>query len=718
MASAAMDIAPPSQRSMLMNVMSHMEMDPCNQDKWIEQALLLAKQDGSVPLLEVFKKTEKEQVGGFIDNSISPNTYNTVVAPPQAGKTQGIMLTAVEAAYDSNILTVMGVMNSVLETPRFRSTANKLNGLIAQIAAELGIQPEHAPKLKIFDEGSTITYKHALTAWSKGSNVIPVFVVMMNNKKFNKFQSDHLPDIARVVEKDAQGHYKIMLVTDEADLQYKTADNTSQLERSIFGQKLTMDQRQFETLQDIFTTVTNVTATPQAIATGEVKFGGRQPVVFEPQPSKSNFQYHTREGWGNKLVTRVCAETPEDMYEDIMADEANRFALVYESKNCKVQGRSTAARSTAERFAEKFPGKPGIVTFAWSSGKIEAYTADPAWIQFFRGTPAGLFAVKQEKNGVFGFTGKKTVSSYPSIINFMASGSADSVKCKFFLFAKELTDRAIPVKGTEHQWPLTDMWLESPKMPQEARIQVCGRLCGIDPAGTTKTLWCSEEEHEHHKKAIDTVQYVVEKLLKAGIGAQEAIAKTRKTLVDLTDDTPVVSKIVVDEDGAIFHLGGTKITRPGAGKRTRDLAVDTKRMVSSKKMKLSEDKYESGLSHADVTGGQPIDLSESSSSAGQSSPVYLSADGAVSDASERQQMHEASSGQSGKGVVDAIIEVIRDSGDPVAFSRMPLDMASRNTYPDGCAFSPEKFLKYLVREKMGLLTSNGVRYLNGSFWEV
>ena len=697
-----------------MKVISHMEMDPCNQDKWIEQALHMAKQGGGRPLLDVFQQASKEQIGGFIDNSISSNTYNTVVAPPQAGKTQGIMLTAVEAAYDSNILTVMGVMNSVLETPRFRATAEKLNGLVEQIAAQLGIGPELAPKLKIFDEGSTITYKRALTAWSRGSNVIPVFVVMMNNKKFNKFQSDHLPDIARVVEKDSHGHYKIMLVTDEADLQYKTESNTSQLERSIFGQKLTMDQRQFDTLQDVFTTVTNVTATPQAIVTGEVKFGGRHPVVFEPQPSKSNFQYHTRDGWENKLITRVCADGPGEMYEDMMADGENRFALVYESKNCKVQGRSAAARTTAEKFTEKFAGKPGVVTFAWSSGKVEAYTADPSWIQFFRGSPAGLFEVKQENNGVFGFTGKKSVNSYPSIINFMASRSADSVTCKFILFAKELTDRAIPVKGTEHQWPLTDMFIESPKMPQEARIQVCGRLCGIDPAGAVKKLWCSEEEHEHHKKAIDTVQYIVEKLLRAGIGAQDAIAKTRKTLVDLTDDSPVVSKIVVDEDGAIFHLGGTKITRPGAGKRTRDLAVDTKRMVSSKKMKLSDDTYQSGLSHADVTGGQTVDLSDSSGS----SPVDLSTDGSVDDTSVLRQMREAASGESGKGVVAAIIEVIRDSGDPVAFSRMPLDMASRSMYPDGLSFCPKKFLKFIVRENMDLLTSNGVQYMNGSFWEV
>ena len=715
-----MDVASPSQRSMLMRVMSYMEMDPCNQDKWVEEALLRSSQQGGLPLLDVFKDMKKKQTGGFIDNSISPNTYNTVVAPPQAGKTQGIMLTAMEASYDSNVLTVMGAMNSVLETPRFRATADKLNGIVEQIAGRLGIAPGLAPKLKIFDEGSSITYKRALTEWSKGSNVIPVFVVMMNNKKFDKFQANHLPDITKVVEKDSHGHYKIMLVMDEADLQFKSDSNSSQLERSIFGKKQTIDQRQFDTLQDVFTTVTSVTATPQAIATGEVKFGGRQPVVFEPQPSSSSFQYHTKDGWENKLITRVCAGGPEEMYEDMMADEENRFALVYESKNCKVEGRSAAALATAEKFA----GKPGVVTFAWSSGKIEAYTADPSWIQLFRGSPAGVFAVKQENNGVFSFTGSKsTVSSYPSIINFMETRSADSAKCKFILFAKELTDRAIPVKGTDHQWPLTDMWLESPKIPQEARIQVCGRLCGIDPVGTVKRLWCSEEEHEHHKKSIDTVQYIVEKLLRTGIGAQDAIAKTRKTLVDLTDDdSPVVSKIVVDEDGAIFHLGGTKITRPGAGKRTRELAVDTKRTVASKKMKLSDDTYQSGLSHADVTGGQTDDPSDSSAS----SPVDLSAggsadgsaDGSVDDTNVLRQMREAASGESGKGVVDAIIEVIRDNGDPVTLSRMAPDMASRSQFPDGCAFSPLAFLKFIVREKMDLLTSNGVQYMNGSFWEV
>lgn len=230
-----------------------------------------------------------------------------------------------------------------------------------------------------------------------------------------------------------------------------------------------------------------------------------------------------------------------------------------------------------------------------------------------------------------------------------------------------------------------------------ACIQVCGRLCGIDPVGTVKTLWCSEKEHELHQTSINTVQYIVDKLLRNGISAQDAIAKTRKLLVDLTDDTPVVSDIVVDEEGAIAQLGGTKITRPNAGKRIRDMAVDTKRMATSKKMKLTSEEYESGLSHSAVTT-EATDI-----------------EAPVADPGVLSQMREAIHGVSGEGVVQAIKGVINDNGGSVDFDRVPTDMASRDQFPDGTAFSPTVFLKFIVREKMDLLVRNGIQYVSGVF---
>lgn len=288
----------------------------------------------------------------------------------------------------------------------------------------------------------------------------------------------------------------------------------------------------------------------------------------------------------------------------------------------------------------------------------------------------------------------------------MYKRTGGSAKCKFILFAKELTDRAIPVKGKGHEWPLTDMWIEAPKISQEARVQVCGRLAGIDPVGTVKTLWSSEEEHEIHKKAIETVQYIVDKLLSKGIGAKDAIEKTRKTLVDLTEDTPVVSKIVVDEEGAISQLGGARISRPNAGKRVRDMAVETKRMAKDKKMKLWSDVYDSGITHAEV----PMVSDVSDVSDVPSDPLV--------DPDTLAQMREASEGDSGLGVIGAIREVIRDNGGSVESHRVPTDMASRDTYPDGLSFSPSAFLKFIIREKMDLLASNGIVCSDNVFSEV
>ena len=81
-------------------------------------------------------------------------------------------------------------------------------------------------------------------------------------------------------------------------------------------------------------------------------------------------------------------------------------------------------------------------------------------------------------------------------------------------------------------------------------------------------------------------------------------------------------------------------------------------------------------------------------------------------------MREASAGESGLGVVGAIKEVIRDNGGSVESHRVPTDMASRDSFPDGLSFSPAAFLKFLIREKMDLLVSNGIRYSNNVFSEL
>jgi len=324
------------------------------------------------------------------DTPIGPDTFNTVIAPPQAGKTQQILFSVMEAAYDMGVLSVIGVMNSILETPRFRATADKINLIISRVAGAMGIPLENTPVLRIFDDGSTVTYGRALAAWGKGSNVIPVFVVMMNNVKFNRFQEDLLVAISGTVGRDDKGRRKIMLVVDEADLQYKTENNSSQLEKSIFSRKISLGGDHFDSLYGAFTTIINVTATPQAIATGDVDFGGRRPVVYEPEPSSTNFQYHKKPLWKNKIITRVTTDSKEEMYEDMVKDENNRIALVYESANCKVSGRSTAASSTAKDLSEY----PGLVTFAWSSNKIEIFTADRYWIDLFDGAEQGVFTRK------------------------------------------------------------------------------------------------------------------------------------------------------------------------------------------------------------------------------------------------------------------------------------------------------------------------------------
>lgn len=221
-----------TQKSALLKHLMEIEMDPTNQAAWLEG---VDAAGGS--LLDVYRSKAKKQTGSFVDDVISTNTLFAMIAPPQCGKTMGMWLAMFEAAYDRRMLSLLMCTNSCMEIPRFKETVLTINVVITQVAQQLGMSIEDTPQLKLFSHETALQYEGAVSDWTNNSGlVIPVFVIMANDKKMGHFHVEGFGQFASACGFDEEGRVKGLLVVDEADQAFKTDCNAAQLERSLFSE--------------------------------------------------------------------------------------------------------------------------------------------------------------------------------------------------------------------------------------------------------------------------------------------------------------------------------------------------------------------------------------------------------------------------------------------------------------------------------------------------
>ena len=693
-----------SLRSNLMEIIATMEMDPLEQKTWVDNNIIQCKKDGrdaSSFMVDAFQNTDRSQSGilGVTSYTMEPSTMYYMMAPPQLGKTQGMLAAILEAGYDKKMPTVISCMNSRLETPRFRATAKNFNSIVRDCAREIGLTPLETPMIDIYDDSNPLdSYATALGYWMSGETTrIPVYVVMSNPPKMKRFRDTVVPIIGDLCGVDSDGRVLTMMVVDEADLLYKTAADNSMLEKSFFGgEPFVLAGKTHNSIHDMFSTIMYVTATPQAMVTNSVPVNGRSVVILEPEPSVNNWQFHSKQGWRCKIIDRANAHEPEVMIDDMATDSSSRVALVSTTSESFINERSVFAA----RAASSYKQVPGFMSFCWSSGVIEAYTSDANWVSVLQGAKQGTFSYKRESNGVWKFVGTKTVNSYPRIISFLMKSSIKPSLYKFVLYAKQMAERAMPIKGDDHSCPLTDMFFDGASQHYEALIQVAGRLCGIDPNGTKKTFWCPEGQHERHIAGINNGQYIIDHLLRDGIGAKEALERTNKVIVDLTEEEVSVKKVVIDESGALTMLKG-RLTRPEARRNYRDHAAEVREGAKNKRVKISKFVYASVLTHGDIP-----DLE---SDRDEDDPVIDIDDD--SDAVELQNAVENHAMTIGL----AIKEVVSGSGAcGVGMESVAGSMAGSIHYMDGASFNPLKLLRFIGGKKAAVMA--GVRFEAGKFY--
>ena len=693
-------------KSHLMTMISNMEMDPTQQETWIKKAIRRVNIGESVSVEDAFMTTPRFQTGGMTSETMELGTMYYMMAPPQLGKTQGVFATILEAAFDKGIPSVIACMNSRLETPRFRVTAKGLNAVIMKCAMEIGIPASETPSIAIYDDGSPLCkYESSLTDWKTGkSPVVPVYVVMTNTPKLRRFRKNIVPLLGKVCSLDTADRVSAMLVVDEADLLFKTASENSQLEKAVFGgDEIVLKDSVHSSIHDMFSSVVYVTASPQSMVTSSVPVNGRKSVIIEPAPSSNNWQYHAKLGWGCKIIDRAHACNEDVMIDDMVADECSRVALISATKETKIVERSIRSKSTAVIYRKV----PGFVSFTWNSGVIELYTSDPQWISVFKSVRPGVFSVSRVGKGIYKFVGTKSINSYPRVISFMMKSVNRPPVYKFVLRAHHMAERAMPIKGDDHSCPLTDMYLDAPYIHFEARLQVAGRLCGMDPDGTKKTLWSSMKQHDKHIRSIDCTHYIIDHLLTHGIGSKEAIEATNKTLIDLTEEEEKVTKIVIDEYGALTMLKG-RTTRPDARRTYRESASDVRSEARNKRVKISKYKYVSIVQHSPLPEEDESD-DELSDSDTEDDVVDVTDDRCPMD--EMVNNHSVAIGR-------AICETIVEAGGTISSSDIAAVIGGSRHYPDGASFSPGDLLRHIGGRKAAAMAGQGVTFENGFYASV
>ena len=668
----------------MFKLLQRIEADPVSQKKnggWVYNTI---QSIGTRNTLDVFEEAPKDQKVCMSENPIGGDEFVYIIGSTQIGKTLAFLSSVLEVAYTSKMAPIIMSMNSIHECSRFQEAAIGFNKTVRQIASFIGVE---VPSLKMYDSKTITNYKKAVTNWLTNQSLeIPVYVVMANKSKTEQFKNTIMPFLKEKFGVNENERVNMFVTVDEADLLYKSDEKVSALEKAIF----------FNGIHQNSSTIIYVTASPQSFVTNKVPIEGRVITVLEVSPSKNNFQYHVSTDCVPRIVERRIASNVSQMVNDMVKDNESRVALITTSNKSSVKDRSKKAFELATLHSDI----ENLVVFSWSSDQIEIFTGDRAWVKFFNDC-TGLKTERCSKK-VFNFSNKtkNDVDSYPKIITYIVKNKVLSGPMKFFLFGKMMCERAVPIKGVFHEFPLTDMYFESEKMHHEGMIQSLGRVCGLDRDAVSKRIWTSRKTHKHHIMALKEVEQIVTKFLPFGKSSLDAMKIIQKTVVDLTTDciTESTVEFVEDIDDALSMVN-SRMTRPGANKRARIEKSETKSLLkSNKRIKFSACSFVSSYIHSDIPEEESD--SEDEDEGGMEEALQNSKDGLLVKIVSlvEQSAYVCLTGKKCLGV-KKISEIL--SGE--------------EEYPDGTSFKPLAFIKYISVKCVQDLSEKGVIFQDGKF---
>ncbi len=500
---------PPSAQDAL-RLLGQSELDKTNMDSYSDEVL---RRDAGTTLTvaEVVQKIEatlKFQQNPGVDLRVGPGTFNIVSSYPQTAKTAFLMFIAKKVIVEHKMPVVILAQNKTPELDRLEKSMHDTDRIFTKYCTALGTPT--IPTVRATREDDMRGYQYSLEKWVAGTHhECPIHVMLFNWTQIGR----RLPQITSIIRDkvgtDEKGRTKVNVIFDEGDLAFKTSDHKSTTEKKLFT-----------TLFENLSAVTFVTSTLPALLHVDLPLEGRELVFTDLTPSTNYIGYEsTNEIGSSRTIARH--ECDEDEYIQMVSTaEGSHAGMIFAGGSTKVK-----RRESAKMAAEKNMDTPGWCMVAWSSFRVDVYTASKDVITIL-GVQEGeqrLFAREVFPSGVNHFchngdTRGSGIDTYPKLVTFLVDNlrqksPAPGVKLKSILFAKEMADRGTTISGVNHEHHLSSMFVSlSSTMHDEAIVQACGRLAAIELHSpgqpvTTKKLCGSADMHARHEAAISTCKF-------------------------------------------------------------------------------------------------------------------------------------------------------------------------------------------------------------------
>lgn len=640
------DVNTEDKLTLLKKLVGAIDQDPQTGPKFLDDLENMSKDTPFTMDMLVIKAHERSQVNPVSDLTFGMRIMLYLIAFAQSGKTNSMMFIAWKAGVEMSMPCFMYVFSKDGEGKRMDESANDFNDIVTRCANILSMDVNDYPVLKFFDSKITDDGKLFRDAIKEGyDKYIPVYTVM-GNKAGVKKSHGVITKISKHLDRDGMdelnehgnsvqmGAMKALMIIDEAELFIQKSrivrvrdDQGVMISNTVYGglqseanspitikNKVTDSRTGVithvpvtrDSIFDCFTTIVNVTATPQAFPVSDTKMRHERVIdVKVPVPSKNYWSYVNKASWECKIISRQIASCWTRMVTNMVTDPSPRHGLVCISS----RQTGTAIIEQQEDLALRAAiDNPTVLAISWCGKKVVVYTSNNEWRSRLVNTVSFEVAevgTSRDGNTICKFSSRPTkknelewdpvtktvdrryISSYRGLMSFIYTFGDNAPHT--VLFAFKMAMRCTPIKGHNHKGALTDMYANLGVGNDESRQQMLGRLNGIDlrPQEAGKTLWGPSRELKSLVEGFKRLPYFVDKI------------RSGESLPDLTEEaTEEVNRSpgVYMDTNQIMEVSGNAHTRGGINRRLLGEKRKFKEALDETDTVLSRVRYESEYS--------------------------------------------------------------------------------------------------------------------------
>ena len=695
-------------------------------------------------LLAAARAGAKFQQNPLRNIAVGHNTIYVFTSPPQSAKTGVSMgLVAETGVLLARTPTIIFTQNKREELERFDRNTEIFNESYSKCAAAVACP--RAPRLKAICADSHDfmgKFDRALQRFKDNGEEIPVMLALQNKSNALKAKRVMMKIHQRLgsvddgsvddgTSRELKKRIKVLILFDEGDLATKGSlplwdqELHKVFDANIYGDK---------TFLDVASSVAFVTATPHALLASELPVDERK-LVFSEIPVSSNYCGYP-EGVVEPInFTRITRKvsTRQEYYNYVTTSASPIAGMVYTSSE---EAASVNARTReACDMAVRYKAVRRFVTCSWSSKKLDVFVSSSDIQEAMDSTEGFVKAVCEEDADVIHYKGDD-IRDYPTFVTRLTEELDGQGRGNFFksiLFGCEMVTRGVPICGINHERHLDSMFVCMPDSSDELVIQVCGRLCAVQPAAAraamTMILFAPERTHEKHIGALRTTRFCCDALEKMAAGGN-SVQDELELLCTQVDDGEN-GGVVTDHFG-VMEFFKNNITRPGPLRESRKRVAETEKDMRQKKMKFEviagDDSDGEEATRGEAAAGTSAGTSAGTAAATAAAPAPAPAPAPATPAAAAEPVDGDSLAEADPGMdvlmqnhLPVLVKLMKKltRGGPVNFKTMAKKIAKKKKYPSTDANTmPMAVVKHVATNHVAELREAGVTVSEGWFLAV